>query len=133
MPLCEYFLASAAELKAVAESGSPDERLTKVDAKGFDVIAIEALAKRLRVKKAVDEGEPIVHGEGFEWFAQRVTEPMQHALEKLSAKDIAGHAKALAKEVDWSATEISKLLTTLSEMAVSAKKQRKSLYMWVCC
>lgn len=133
MPLCEYFVADSTELESVAAQGSPTDGLTVVDAKGFDMIPIEALAKRLTVHRAVDEGEPIIHGNDFEWFAQRLTTPMLEALSGLAAGDLAAHAEALAQtpNLKWPADQLTKLLGALAEMARGAKASRKDLYMWV--
>ncbi|MBX3185222.1 MAG: hypothetical protein KIT72_08165 [Polyangiaceae bacterium] len=133
MPLCEYFLASEAELTSVAEEGAPSDGLIKVDAKGFDVVPVESLANRLGLDDAVEAGEPTVHGEGFEWFAQRLTPEMVTALASLDEGALQEHARALIEtpEVEWPEGDLIQLLKTLSEMAQRAQREGKALCMWV--
>lgn len=132
MPLCDYFIASAAELETVGSEGVP-KKLLRVDAKGFDMVPIEALAKRLKVKAAVDPGEPIVHGDDFEWFAQRLTAPMLDALSGLDEASTSKHGKAIAgiPELGWSPEQAQKLLRELVVLAKAAKTKKKAMYMWV--
>lgn len=53
MPLCDYLLANEEELASFAETS---DQLTRVDAKGFDIVALGALAKRLAVPQATPPG-----------------------------------------------------------------------------
>ena len=133
MPLCDYFLATDAELSSLAESGSPSDGLTRVDAKGFDVLPIEALAKRLGVGRAAAEGKPDIHSDDFEWFVQRLTTGMVAALASQSDAACAEHARALTEAgvTDWDPSDLGDLLRELSAMARRTEPEGRSLFMWI--
>ena len=132
MPLCDYFVASSAELQTVRAEGV-SAKLLKVEAKGFDMVPIAALAHRLDVAHAVDPGKPFIHGEDFEWFVQRLTTPMLDALSGLDADAVAKHGSAVAKipELEWRPKDVQALLRSLVTLANAAKKANKSMHMWV--
>ena len=48
--LSDYFVASAAELEAVGPDGELPRAWPRVDAKGFGIVPLEALAERLEQK-----------------------------------------------------------------------------------
>jgi hypothetical protein len=107
MPLCELLLATDAELSSLAESGSPGDGLTRVDAKGFDVLPIEALAKRLGVGRAPADGKPDIHSDDFEWFVHAshrhgggAREPVRRGLRR------ACHALTEAGVTDWDPSDL---------------------------
>lgn len=130
MPLCDYLLANEDELASFAETG---DQLTRVDAKGFDILALEALAERLGVKKATPPGQPEVHGEDFEWFLQSLTPSMVTALAGLEGADCEQHARALreADVSDWDQGDLARLLGDLRAMARRAQPESRRMFMWM--
>jgi hypothetical protein len=132
MPLCDYLLANEEELASLSEAGNPYD-LTRVDAKGFDILAIEALAKRLGVPSATPDGPPEVHGEDFEWFVQALTPPMVTALAGIADEDREQHAQALAAAdvTDWDPGDLVRLLGDLRDMARRAGPEARGMFMWM--
>lgn len=130
--LTDYFAANAAELAKADERGVP-EKVAKVDAKGFGVIPFGQLAKRLLGKGGgVEPGQPLLHGDGYEWFVQRIVPEMGAALAAMTAGEIAKHAGALAgtDDLQWSEELTIEVLARLRELAKKAKKGKRDLYLW---
>lgn len=127
--LSDYFIAGADELGKVGKSGKLPKAWPQVDAKGFGMIPLEALAKRLE-KSALEDGEPPAHGDDYEWVVQQLTPAFVRALAKLSKDDIAKHAPAVAKieELGWSSKETARVIELLHGLAKKAGD--KNVYLW---
>lgn len=130
--LTDYFAANEEELGGAGARGVP-ENVARVDAKGFGVIPFGQLAKRLLGKgDGVDPGEPLLHGDDFEWFVQRITPTMAAAVGTMTDADIASHAEALSgtDDLDWPEDLTRDLLARLRALAVDAKRKKRDLYLW---
>lgn len=130
MPLCDYLLANEEELASFGETVDP---LTRVDAKGFDIVALDALAKRLAVPQATPPGPPKVHGEDYEWFLKPLTPSMVAALAALEAADCEQHARALreAEGSDWDQDDLARLLGDLRDLARRTTPEVRGMYLWM--
>ncbi len=130
MPLTDFFLATEAALVKVGAKGVPDS-LPRFQTKDFHVVPLEKLGEMLGTR-GVDEGEPTVHGDDFEWFVLGVNDDLAHAIAKLSDDDAKKHGMAIARidELHWPATDGIKVLLELRELAKHAKDGMR-LWVWV--
>lgn len=129
--LSDYFVADPAELAQLdTDAGLPDS-WPRIDAQGFGVVPIEALAKRLNVR-ALDAGPPLVHAPDFEWMIMALTPECAQALAGLSPDAICGHAAALApmEELEWPTADVERVLTEL--VALAQKMGSGRMYLWMC-
>jgi hypothetical protein len=92
--LSDYFIASDSEIEAF-DQRVPDAWPT-VEGKGFGLMPLRGLAKELGVD-ALEDGEPKIHGESFEWFVQKLLPPFVVALAKLTPAEIEKHSVLLSK------------------------------------
>jgi hypothetical protein len=81
---------------------------------------------------AVDDGEPIVHGDDFEWMVMGVSDDLAQAIAKLSDDDAKKHGVAIARidELHWPATDGIKVLLEIRELAKHVKDGTR-LWVWV--
>jgi hypothetical protein len=130
--LSDYFVAGADDLGKVGSDGKLPKAWPRIDCKGFGVIPLEALAKRLKAK-GFEDGEPPAHGEDYEWLVMQLTPSLVKALAKLSKEDIAKHAAPLAKieELGWSVKDTQRVLVDLNGLAKKAG-DKKNVYLWTC-
>lgn len=128
--LSDYFVADPAELAQLDTGAGLPEEWPRIDAKGFSVVPIEALAKRLGVR-ALDAGPPVVHAPDFEWLVMALTPECVQALDGLSPDAIRGHAAALApmEELEWPTADVEHLLTEL--VALAQKTGSGRMYLWM--
>lgn len=129
--LSDYFVTEPEALALIDESGGLPAHWPRVDAKGFGVMPLDALAARLGVR-ATEPGPPTVHGSDFEWFVLPLTSACVQALASLGPDAIGGHAAELAKmeELGWSPADVERLLQRLVALANVAGGSR--MYIWVC-
>ncbi len=131
--LSDYFLATTAELNVVATTGAIPAAFAQVEAKGFDVVAINALSKLLAAGgEGVDPGDPIFHSEGYEWFVLKVTRRLVDALATMRDADITrkGAAVAAIAELGWPAKDGQSIVRQLRELAQKAHSTKKKMYLW---
>jgi hypothetical protein len=128
--LSDYFIAGADDLEAVGADGELPEAWPRIDAKGFGIVPLEELAKRLKTKAALANGDPPVHGEDYEWVVMQLTPAFVKALAKLSKPDIAKLAPSMAKieELGWPVKDTARVIEGLNGLAKKAGK--KNLYLW---
>ena len=127
--LSDYFLASTNGLGEVGPDGMLPEAWPRIEAKGFGIIPLEALAKRLKTT-ALAKGEPPAHGDDYEWVVMQLTPPFVKVLAKLSEEDIAKHAVPMAKleELGWSVKDTQRVITLIHGLAKKAGD--KNVYLW---
>jgi hypothetical protein len=130
--LSDFFVASDAELAKVGDTGAA-EGMKVLEAKGFGVVPFESLGKCMKVKKALEPGEPPAHGEAYEWVAMKATKAMVEALAALDDAALETHAAALAKtpELGWKPAEVAALLRPLRALAQQARASERGLYLWM--
>lgn len=128
--LSDYFVADPT---AVTQLDSDQLSLVqpRIDAKGFGMIPLEAVAKRLGVT-AFEPGPPEVHGPDYEGFVLPLTPALVAALAKLSPEAVAAHAEAVAPipELEWTPGEVTRVLDGLAKLAAGAGSAR--VYLWTC-
>ncbi len=129
--LSDYFVAEPEALALIDANGALPAHWPRVDAKGFGVVPLDALAARLGVR-ATEPGPPTVHGSDFEWFVLPLTSACAQALAGLAPDAIGGHAAELAsmEELGWPPTDVERLLQALVALAREAGARR--MYLWVC-
>jgi hypothetical protein len=127
--LSDYFVASADEVGELGSEGDLPEQWPKLDAKGFGIMPLEALAKRLKTK-GFEKGDPPAHGEDYEWVVMQLTPALVKALAKLAKDDITKLAPVIAKieELEWSVKDTERVIKELS--ALAKKAGAKNVYLW---
>lgn len=130
--LSDYFVASKAELSTIAEDRALPESLKRIDAKGFGFMALDVWATMLEVEgKALEPGEPVVSGDDFEWFVQRLRKESVTAIATVTDADLKKHVKALSKnELVEVGPTLGALLAELRVLAQSAIASKRDMYLW---
>ncbi len=104
-----------------------------MDAKGFGLIPLGSLSEMLGAgKEGLEPGEPILSGDDYAWFVQKLTAPMVEALAALTDAALPKTSQAMAatEEVDWEPKEVEALLNGLRALALQSKKAKKAMYLW---
>jgi hypothetical protein len=115
VPLCDYFVASAADVEKMRRTGKLPDSLERIDAKHFDSIPLDKLGAKLGAGKSV-EPEPVIPPDGYEWVAERLTGKMVDALAALSDAHVKKHDPVVGE---------------LRRLAQIAKKKKHGLYVWL--
>jgi hypothetical protein len=131
MALTDFFLSTEKAVTKIGAKGVPDS-LPRFQTKDFHVVQLERLGEMLGSGGGVDDGEPIVHGDDFEWMVMGVSDPLVRAMASLSDDDAKKHGMAIARtdELHWPATDGIKVLLELRELAKHAKDGTR-LWVWV--